>query len=562
MNLAMMMNYSKQFMHQKFEFKSHIFPIAILIFICFWSFFYNNGVVAIDSMEARNLVTAREILENDNWLVPTMNGEVRLAKPPLPTWFAALVSLSVGGTDKLSLLRIPNAVSALLLVCFTYGLAWTLSRDRTLAFMAAAMLATNFLVISMGHKASWDIFSHTFMLGALWAFVDGMRNNRGWRVFAVFGTFMGLSFMSKGPVSFFALLLPFILSYLWIFKIHEFRKKWLLLVLAVAVCSVISSLWPLYIWNFHPEALLATIQQESQAWANRHVQPFWYYSDFPVFNGLWLVITIAVLTKPFAEKRIKSIYDYRFLLLWFILEILLLSAIPEKKSRYLLPAMIPLAILGGTFFRGIMDRYSSGKREKGDLLIVALHTSFISIVGIIFPCFLFYRLHGINEKGTLFLFIQIFPVFLGIVVISWILFSKRKVFGLFCLTILQFCFITFLYMDYYHDVTIRNPEYKSMASVDHSLLPQEMDIFIMQNHLSMKYVWGLKRQIKRWRVTEASQLLKSGKTIMVISRGSPDKKLTKRIGEEVAVQIIDRFDYSKGGSEKEKLFLSRVRLKE
>jgi hypothetical protein len=49
---------------------------------------------------------------------------------------------------------------------------------------------------------------------------------------------------------------------------------------------------------------------------------------------------------------------------------------------------------------------------------------------------------------------------------------------------------------------------------------------------------------------------------MVISRGSPDKKLTKRIGEEVAVQIIDRFDYSKGGSEKEKLFLSRVRLKE
>lgn len=69
-------------------------------------------------MEAGNLVTAREILQNDNWLIPTMNGEIRLAKPPLPTWFAALTSLSVGGTDKLSLLRVPGAVSAMLLVFF------------------------------------------------------------------------------------------------------------------------------------------------------------------------------------------------------------------------------------------------------------------------------------------------------------------------------------------------------------------------------------------------------------------------------------------------------------
>ena len=168
-----MMNSDKHLAYQQSEFKSHTYPLLFLLFICFWTFFYNIGAIEVDSMEARNLVTAREIIANDNWLVPTMNGEIRIAKPPLPTWFAALVSLSAGGTDKMSLLRIPNALFAVLLIFFTYGLSWALSRDRTLAFMSAAILATNIVMMKVGHRATWDIFCHTFMLGALWAFIAG-----------------------------------------------------------------------------------------------------------------------------------------------------------------------------------------------------------------------------------------------------------------------------------------------------------------------------------------------------------------------------------------------------
>ena len=47
-------------------------------------------------MEARNFVTAREMLIDNNWLMPTFNGEPRYQKPPLPTWIAAISTFIFG----------------------------------------------------------------------------------------------------------------------------------------------------------------------------------------------------------------------------------------------------------------------------------------------------------------------------------------------------------------------------------------------------------------------------------------------------------------------------------
>jgi len=382
---------SENRVYRQYEIHSHMLSIGLLLFICLWTFFYKIGVMEVNLMETRNLVTAREILANDNWLVPTMNGETRLAKPPLPTWFAAMAYLSGGGPENLAPLRIPNAISSTLLILFCYGLSWTMSRDRTLAFLAAAILATNFLVMGVGHRATWNIFCHSFMLGALWAFMDGMRNDRGWPVFAIFGALMGLSFMSKGPVSFFVMLLPFVLSYLWVFRTADFRAKWPLILFAFTICIFISSLWPLYIWEFHTEALLSTFSEETDSWVNRHLQPFWYYLKFPLYSGLWLIIGFAALSIPFARKRVKSVENYRFLLFWLIFSILLLSVIPEKKLRYLLPAMIPLAMLCGAVLRGLMEIYRQGKAQKGDSIVTLLHASLIAIVGLVYPGLFFYN---------------------------------------------------------------------------------------------------------------------------------------------------------------------------
>ena len=53
-------------------------------------------VLPVTIMEARNLVTAREMVQDGNWLLTTMNGLPRYQKPPLPTWITAIFGFIFG----------------------------------------------------------------------------------------------------------------------------------------------------------------------------------------------------------------------------------------------------------------------------------------------------------------------------------------------------------------------------------------------------------------------------------------------------------------------------------
>ena len=194
--------------------KNYIHYLFILI-VCWFAFFVNNGSVYEDIMESRNLVTAHEMIEYDNWLVPTMNGELRLEKPPLPTWVAA--GIEYLQPDNISLQRAAAGIMATLMAFFLYFFASALSGNRLLGLLSALVLATSFNVIMAGRVATWDIYCHSFMLGAIFFFYRGIKNVRtSWANFIWAGVFLGLSFLGKGPVAFYALLLPFLISYAWV----------------------------------------------------------------------------------------------------------------------------------------------------------------------------------------------------------------------------------------------------------------------------------------------------------------------------------------------------------
>jgi len=89
---------------------------------------------------------------------------------------------------------------------------------------------------------------------------------------------------------------------------------------------------------------------ETAAWANRHVRPVYFYLSFPFYAGIWALFAVVGLYMPYARNRLTDSGRYGFLLLWILLGLLLLSIIPEKKERYLMPLMIPLSmIIGGLF---------------------------------------------------------------------------------------------------------------------------------------------------------------------------------------------------------------------
>lgn len=263
--------------------------------------FINNRVVVPDIMEARNMVTAREMVHDGNWLVPTMNGDLRLEKPPLPTWLTAVAEMI--SPDNLALQRAMAGFAAILLVAFFYLTAVQVMRNKRYAFISTILLCTCYNIILMGRTASWDIYCHAFMMGAIYFLIKAFVTKAcSWKDFTWAGVFMGLSFMSKGPVSFYALLLPFLISYCYIYR-PSMKGKWKALAVMIAVCLIVGCWWYAFIYLFHGDAMSYVADKESAAWINRNVRPWYYYWSFFLETGVWAILLLSSLFLPLWSKE-------------------------------------------------------------------------------------------------------------------------------------------------------------------------------------------------------------------------------------------------------------------
>ncbi len=530
--------------------------LIILAGLCLISFFVFLDAVDVDLMEARNFVTAREMVSEGNWLVPTMNGEIRLAKPPMPTWFAAVSSKLAGTSDDLALLRLPSALAACLLIFSVYGLSWAMGRNARQAFLSAAMLATSVLAIDVGRTGSWDIFCHAFMAAALWALWTGLNQQNGkWWSFVLAGVCLGLSFMSKGPVSFYALFLPFIVAYASVFGLTKIKRQWPGLSLTLIICLLLSSWWPLYIAVYHADLGLLVAHKESEAWASRHVQPFWYYWHFLVFTGGWLLWAFAALLRPYASRRVASRPSHIFFLLWLAVALVLLSIIPEKKERYLLPSMIPLFFLAGDLAQGVIERFTQKLEQRADRALVLAHAVLMGILSMALPMVLVFFL---KKRGQ-----AIDMVIMGYGLGSWAVafflikfLRKRQVERLLLTTLAFLALTTLTALHYYGVLTTQNREYKR---VDSHLVTREIGttkVYFLGDPVDMRVIWDLGRRVYPWQVEEVALMLTRGEPVAVLSKGDPLALLPKELQTQAIVRDIETFDYNKKRPDKRKIHLS------
>ncbi|MDQ3290173.1 MAG: glycosyltransferase family 39 protein, partial [Bacteroidota bacterium] len=364
--------------------------VVLLFVIIYATFFQNLQAVDPSLMEARNFITVREMTQHGNWLIPTLNGEPRLAKPPLPTWLTAISVLAFGDLYNLVALRFPAAIIAAFTVYFLFLLARQLTRDRLIPLLAGIVLTTSFSFFNIGRQGTWDIYCHAFMLGSIWLLVKGMKEiSKAYGYFVGSGILLGCSFLSKGPVSFYALLLPFLLSYGFGYGTTAFKKHWFGILLAFFICLVISLAWPLYVYLQEPAKLATNITNESTAWVNRHVKPFWFYLSFPWQAGIWAIFTVAALFVPYARRRIAPYGNFRFLSGWVFIDLFLLSVIPEKKERYLLPLLIPMALLTAHYIRFLLAAFKQNSTTKADNFFFILNGVLFTIMALGLPIFLY-----------------------------------------------------------------------------------------------------------------------------------------------------------------------------
>ena len=448
----------------------------LLIAACLLLFFPHLDVLYANIMEARNFNTAREMLEHNNWVLTTMNGEARYEKPPLPTWLAA-ISAGVFGITKLWALRLPSAIISTVLVLFSFSLSRKrLQLSAKQSFYASLILATSFYILFAGRNGTWDIFAHAFMLGGIYfLFRFFSSTDQKYGNAALAGLFIGLSFMSKGPVSHFALLIPFLIAYIWVFKLCTYKTRIAPFILLLLITLGLSSWWALAIYFGDADTAAAIADKETTAWANRNTRPFYYYWSFFTQSGIWTIPAFVSLLYPYLKTRVANLKAYRFSLIWTFAAVVLLSCIPEKKSRYLLPVLIPLALNTSFYIEYLVRRFSVLK-DKRETFPVFFNFGIIATVAILVPVAGFFLLQD-NLKG---LWIWYVLLSLATLIIGFLMFrflAKRKIERVFFLVIIFTCAVVTLGFPLVR-ASYTNEDYAKLAPKVATLLRRTSAVFI------------------------------------------------------------------------------------
>lgn len=333
----------------------------------------------VNIMEARNFITAREMLHDGNWILTTLNGLPRYEKPPLPTFITAIFGW-IFGLQNIFWLRLPTVI----MVCITGIYTYLFSKQfrlKTQALVSGLIAVSSFYILMICHEAPWDIYAHAFMLIAIVHMLRAYHSENRWDV-PISAVFIACSVLSKGPISIYVLLLPFLLAYGIVYGVkNKFALK---TAVPLIIGILLGSIWFIYVRIADAQAFIEIVSTETANWTSYQMKPFYYYWTFFLQSGLWSIPAFIGLLYPYLRKRVSNKKAYNLSFLWTIFALILLSVIPEKKSRYLMPVLIPLAINTGFYIEYLIRTFPSLK-HKYETVPVYINFGGLGILGLISP---------------------------------------------------------------------------------------------------------------------------------------------------------------------------------
>ena len=166
-----------------------------------WAVLYLPGLGGpeLKGEEGRRVLPGLAMLETGDWVLPHLNGEPYLRKPPLINWAVAASVFATGERTEWSV-RLPSALSVLAL---TLVLAWSGSRwlGTEGGALAGLFILVNASLLEKGRLAEIEALYITLSGIALaWWVAGWMRRENGWRLWLVPQLALALGILTKGPV--------------------------------------------------------------------------------------------------------------------------------------------------------------------------------------------------------------------------------------------------------------------------------------------------------------------------------------------------------------------------
>lgn len=375
--------------------------------------------------ENLNVATALEIRREQRWLLPTLDGEPRVAKPPLTAWITASAvdgntfqamsnrdaELRARAARELAWqVRWPFLLSSCLMLPAAAELGRVLSAgDWRVGVIAAAACASNLFFLRHGRLATTDVQLALWVAVANVFLAHAVMRGRWWTGAIGAGLALGLAFMSKGPVGLVQSVAPVAAFLLWnawtsrnpqsdVARIADSRcaatdgSSWgarvAQIVLAALLFALVALPWYALVASKNPE-VWARWQMEVTREGATDLPPGkpYAYLSFFAFIAPWTAFLIAGIAVVVRDLR-QSPRDPRtrgmcLALLMLVVPIVIMSLFRDRKERYLLPMIVPAGVV---IARAVVEHFETRHlKSVADRAVVAIHWATLLVLAIGLP---------------------------------------------------------------------------------------------------------------------------------------------------------------------------------
>ncbi|KPH02057.1 4-amino-4-deoxy-L-arabinose transferase [Pseudomonas sp. RIT-PI-q] len=297
--------------------------------------------------ETRYAQISQDMLLSGDWVSPHFMSLRYFEKPVAGYWMIAASQALFG--QNLFGVRFASALSTGLSVLLCFLIARRMWNDPRKSF-ACALLYMSFTVIAgAAGYANLDpqfTFWVNLSLVALWFALDSVSRGQRLIGWAGLGFACGMGFLTKG---FLAWLLPVLIALPWMLWQKRWRELLVYGPLAIVVAIAVSLPWALAVHAQEPDYWRFFFWHEHiRRFAGddaQHDAPWWFYLPLLVaFSLPWAALLPPALRQAWQTRRQSNI---AFLLLWLLMPLLFFSLSKGKLPSYILPCLLPLALLLG-----------------------------------------------------------------------------------------------------------------------------------------------------------------------------------------------------------------------
>jgi len=354
-----------------------------------------------DPIENLNVATAMEIRRGGPWLFPTLQGEPRLAKPPLTAWVTAAflrrsTLADIDSSDPtvrrqaLEELAFQARLPALLAICLMLVAACEMGRTvfaaegdeasgHTAGWVSAVVCGSTLLFLRQCRLATTDAQLALWVSLANLFLAKAVFQEMRWVGFAGAGAALGLALMTKGPIALLQTALPFAAFVLWrrlatTSRSLAFSPRAVPPVLLGAViklvvgltwfvCAAVHFSGARSLWMAEATRIGADGPPSRAPWY-RYIASCYLFSPWLI----WLAAGIAVAVRPRtrgwdAAGAVRVVWTTRLCLLLLAMPLFLMSFSRDRYERYMTPMVPAAAVLVAGMLSAYIRWWPNGARE-------------------------------------------------------------------------------------------------------------------------------------------------------------------------------------------------------